>query len=141
MKTLLILPVALLLTGCVYALTPEPDAGAAVDEEKIGDEPIADSLLSETGLESIVGPPGVSSPADLAAARESTIFADIPQTVNPVPANTPPPAAAAPLDIGPAPRTVGPGIVVPQAPTFQFSPSLGIFGGPAGNAGSSAGGS
>ena len=140
MKMLLILPVALLLTGCVYALAPEPDAGAAADEETIGDKPIADSLLSETGLESIVGPPGVTSPADLAAARESTIFADIPQTVNPVPPSTPPPAVV-PLDAGTALRTVGPGIAVPQAPTFQFSPSLGNFGGPAGNAGSSAGGS
>ncbi len=139
MKYLLILPMVLYLTGCTFALGPKASVDEADNDETIDGEPIGDSVLSETGLESVLAPPGVVAPAGVAASPESAILAGFPQTINPLPATSALPSAGG-LTTSTGLGSMGTGGATTAAPTAPTAPTSTTFsGGPGSSAGAGAG--
>lgn len=141
MKFLWVVPVVLYLAGCAFSLAPAQNGRGADQDASLDNEPISDSALSEMGLESVLAPPGILSPAGTAEAPESLIFSNNTQTVNPLPPTTIP---VTNLNGGPAQGSTPSATAgfSPTIPNFSIRPTVpgqGSVLGPGSGAGAGAG--
>lgn len=140
MKYLLVVPVILWLAGCTYSLAPRHSAQSEGEDQSTGDQPIAESALSEMGLKSVLAPPGILSPGGTAEAPESALFPNNAQTVNALPATSLPPSSVNGGAIQGSTPTATSGFP-PTVPTVGARPNVPSLGsvGPGSGAGNAAG--